>query len=68
MKIAEFYLYKTKVSMETLEGECSCPYNHNCKHAVAAYLFYKEGLNKRLIKENPLEGISIFKNVWIFES
>src|SRR3989338_3578308 len=24
---------------------------------------YLEGLNKRLIKENPLEGVSVFKNV-----
>ena len=28
---------------------------------------YRGGLNKELIKENPLEGISIFKNVWDFE-
>lgn len=28
---------------------------------------YHEGLNKELIKENPLEGISVFKNVWNFE-
>lgn len=28
---------------------------------------YRKGLNKELIKENPLEGVSIFKNVWNFE-
>ncbi len=36
-------LYKTKVNLKTLEGECSCPYEHNCKHAVAAYLYHKKG-------------------------
>lgn len=35
--------YKTKVNLETLEGECSCPYGSNCKHAVAAYLYHKQG-------------------------
>src|SRR3989338_3109278 len=35
--------YKTKVNLETLEGECSCPYGSNCKHAVAAYLYHKHG-------------------------
>ena len=29
---------------------------------------YREGFNKRLIKENPLEGVSIFKDLWNFES
>ncbi len=37
------HLYKTKVNLDTLEGECSCPYEYNCKHAVAAYLYYKKG-------------------------
>lgn len=36
------YTYKTKVNINTLEGECSCPYHHNCKHAVATYLIYKQ--------------------------
>ena len=27
----------------------------------------REGVCKELIKENPLEGVSIFKNVWDFE-
>ncbi len=35
--------YKTKVNLETLEGECSCPYGSNCKHAVAAYLYHEQG-------------------------
>ena len=35
--------YKTKVNLETLEGECSCPFGSNCKHAVAAYLYHKAG-------------------------
>lgn len=35
--------YKTKVNLETLEGDCSCPYGSNCKHAVAAYLYHKQG-------------------------
>ena len=35
--------YKTKVNLSTLEGNCSCPYHHNCKHAVATYLIYKQG-------------------------
>lgn len=36
-------LYKTKVDLASLEGECSCPYQRNCKHAVAAYLLHKKG-------------------------
>ena len=36
-------LYKTSVNIDTLEGECSCPYEHNCKHAVAAYIYHKKG-------------------------
>ena len=28
---------------------------------------YREGVGKGLIKKNPLEGVSIFKNVWDFE-
>lgn len=28
---------------------------------------YCKGLGKRLIKENPLEGVSMFKDVWNFE-
>lgn len=35
--------YKTKVNLKTLEGECSCPYEYNCKHAVAAYCYHKKG-------------------------
>ena len=35
--------YRTKINLETLEGECSCPYGSNCKHAVAAYLHHKAG-------------------------
>src|SRR3989344_1965149 len=35
-------LYNTKVNLDTLEGECSCPYGDNCKHAVAAYLYYQK--------------------------
>ncbi len=36
-------LYKVKVDLNSLEGECSCPYQYNCKHAVAAYLYFKKG-------------------------
>lgn len=36
-------VYKTKVNLDTLDGECSCPYGSNCKHAVAAYLYHKKG-------------------------
>src|SRR3989344_4205084 len=36
--------YKTEVDLETLDGNCSCPYGTNCKHAVALYLNYKKGL------------------------
>src|SRR3989344_975859 len=35
--------YKTKVNIKTLEGDCSCPYGTNCKHAVAVCLVYKKG-------------------------
>ncbi len=37
------YTYKTKVNLNDLEGDCSCPYHFNCKHAVATYLVYKQG-------------------------
>src|SRR3989338_6661210 len=43
-KVQGSSLYKTKVDLLTLEGECSCPYEYNCKHAVAAYLYYKKGM------------------------
>jgi hypothetical protein len=36
-------MYTTKVDLTTLEAECSCPYQYNCKHGVAAYLYYKKG-------------------------
>ncbi len=42
-KVQGSYLYSTKVDLSTLEGDCSCPYNYNCKHAVATYFFYKNG-------------------------
>lgn len=35
--------YKTKVNLDSFNGECSCPYGTNCKHAVALYLIYKKG-------------------------
>ena len=35
--------YKTEVDLESLEGDCSCPYGTNCKHAVALYLNYQKG-------------------------
>jgi len=35
--------YKTKVDLTTLQGDCSCPYHHNCKHAVATFLIHKQG-------------------------
>ncbi len=37
------YAYKTKVHLITLKGECSCPYEYNCKHAVATYLYHEKG-------------------------
>jgi len=36
-------IYRTEVDLKSLEGECSCPYEANCKHAVALYLNYKKG-------------------------
>ena len=44
-KVQGSQLYKTKVDLDTLEGECSCPYGDNCKHAVAAYLYYRKNKN-----------------------
>lgn len=35
--------YKTELDLDSLEGYCSCPYNTNCKHAVALYLTYQKG-------------------------
>lgn len=35
--------YKTEVDLDSLEGNCSCPYGTNCKHAVALYLNYQKG-------------------------
>lgn len=37
------FTYKTKVDLKTLAGDCSCPYGSFCKHAVAAYLVFKNG-------------------------
>jgi len=36
-------VYKTEVDLNSLDGDCSCPYKINCKHAVALYLNYKKG-------------------------
>src|SRR3989344_6438005 len=35
--------YKTEVALDSLDGDCSCPYGTNCKHAVALYLTYQNG-------------------------
>ncbi len=35
--------YKTEVNLNSLDGDCSCPYGTNCKHAVALYLTYQKG-------------------------
>ena len=35
--------YKTEVDLNSLDGNCSCPYETNCKHAVALYLTYQKG-------------------------
>jgi len=35
--------YKTEVDLNFFDGGCSCPYETNCKHAVALYLTYKKG-------------------------
>ncbi|MBN1860852.1 MAG: SWIM zinc finger family protein [Candidatus Thermoplasmatota archaeon] len=35
--------YRTKVQLSTLQGDCTCPYQQNCKHAVAAILTYRQG-------------------------
>src|SRR3990167_1435017 len=39
-KVQGTYSYKTEIDLETLEGDCSCPIGHNCKHVVALYLSY----------------------------
>ena len=43
-KVEGSHTYKTEVDLDTLEGDCSCPYGTNCKHAVALYLNYKKGI------------------------
>src|SRR3989344_2909397 len=35
--------YKTEVDLDSFDGDCSCPYETNCKHAVALYYVYKKG-------------------------
>jgi uncharacterized Zn finger protein len=35
--------YRTKVQLSTLQGDCTCPYQYNCKHAVAAILTHRQG-------------------------
>lgn len=42
-KVEGSRVYKTEVGLDSLEGECSCPYGANCKHAVTLYLVYKNG-------------------------
>src|SRR3989344_2791721 len=62
--------YKTEVALDSLDGSCSCPYETNCKHAVALYLTYKNGkfgdaedfiksLNK--MSHDELKGIILSK-------
>lgn len=47
--------YQTKVDLTTFQGDCSCPYQHNCKHAVAAYLYFKKG--KSIDADGFLKGL-----------
>ncbi len=42
-KVQGSRIYKTEVDLDSLDGECSCPYGTNCKHAVALYLTYEKG-------------------------
>ncbi|PIN92968.1 hypothetical protein COU54_04850 [Candidatus Pacearchaeota archaeon CG10_big_fil_rev_8_21_14_0_10_31_24] len=42
-KVEGSTIYKTEVDLRSLEGDCSCPYSTNCKHAVALYLNYQKG-------------------------
>src|SRR3989344_8302299 len=42
-KVEGSTIYKTEVDLKSLEGDCSCPYGTNCKHAVALYLNYQKG-------------------------
>src|SRR3989344_7394573 len=42
-KVQGSSIYKTEVDLDSLEGDCSCPYGTNCKHAVALYLNYQKG-------------------------
>ena len=42
-KVEGSRIYKTEVDLDSLDGNCSCPYGTNCKHAVALYLTYKKG-------------------------
>lgn len=42
-KVESSTTYKTEVDLDSLDGDCSCPYGTNCKHAVALYLTYQEG-------------------------
>ncbi len=43
-KVEGSHAYRTEVDLETFDGDCSCPYGTNCKHAVALYLNYKKGM------------------------
>ncbi len=36
-------MYRTKVQLSTLQGDCTCPYEQNCKHAVATILTHRQG-------------------------
>lgn len=42
-KVEGSMTYKTEVDLDSLDGNCSCPYGTNCKHAVALYLTHKKG-------------------------
>ena len=42
-KVQGSNMYKTEVDLNSLKGDCSCPYGTNCKHAVALYLTYQKG-------------------------
>jgi hypothetical protein len=42
-KVQGSRIYETEIDLDDLDGNCSCPYGTNCKHAVALYLNYKKG-------------------------
>ena len=54
---SDYYNQTIKIANGKINGDCTCPVGHNCKHVVAAifYAIHEEGLNDERRQEDPID-------------